>query len=95
MHADDVQVPALRDVHGHHGAGGIGGAAESGDRMGSSVAGGDFTGDGATGLVIGASGENSGDGTTVHRTAAGTSSYVGRSVAGTSSGGALGSVLAP
>ena len=79
----------------NQGAGGIGGAAESGDRMGSAVAGGDFSGNGSTGLVIGASGENSGDGTAVHRTAAGTSSYVGRSAAGTPSGGGLGSILAP
>ncbi|MCM2579121.1 FG-GAP-like repeat-containing protein [Streptomyces meridianus] len=74
---------------------GIGGVPESADRFGSAVAADDFTGTDATSLVIGAEGENTGDGTMVHRTAGGTGTYVGRSVAGTPVDGGLGGVLAP
>ncbi|MGH3325489.1 MAG: FG-GAP repeat domain-containing protein, partial [Streptomyces sp.] len=91
--ADELTITEATALN--QGAGGITGSPESGDRFGTALAGGDFTGTGSTGLVIGASGENSGDGTAVYRTADGTASYLGRMTAGTPSRGALGGVLAP
>ncbi|MGW0735107.1 FG-GAP repeat protein [Streptomyces sp. NPDC002851] len=79
----------------YQGKGGIGGVPESGDRFGSAVTGGDLSGTGTTDLAIGASGENTGDGTVVHRTGDGHASYLGRPALGTAKSGELGSVLAP
>ncbi|MGR8007489.1 FG-GAP repeat protein [Streptomyces hypolithicus] len=85
---------ALRDATGlSQGTGGIGGGGEAGDQLGSAVTAGDFTGNGTTGLVLGASGENNGDGTTIYRTSTGTATFVSKAVAGVPSGSRLGSVL--
>ncbi|MDI3402318.1 FG-GAP repeat protein [Streptomyces cavernicola] len=91
--ADGITVASAESLH--QGTGGIGGAPESGDRFGSAVAAGDLSGTGATDLAIGAPGENSGDGTIVHRTPSGTATYIGRTTIDTAKGGELGSVLAP
>ncbi|WP_433397677.1 FG-GAP-like repeat-containing protein [Streptomyces sp. CA-146814] len=85
---------ALKSATGlSQGTGGIGGAGEPGDQFGSAVTAGDFTGNGTTGLVLGASGENNGDGTTIYRTATGTAAFLSKSIAGAPSGSRLGSVL--
>ncbi|MFI2314456.1 FG-GAP-like repeat-containing protein [Streptomyces sp. CB00072] len=75
------------------GTGGIGGGGEPGDQLGTAVTAGNFTGNGTTGLVLGAAGENNGDGTTVYRTATGTASFLGKGIAGAPTGSRLGSVL--
>ncbi|MEU6955565.1 FG-GAP-like repeat-containing protein [Streptomyces sp. NPDC045714] len=75
------------------GTGGIGGGGEPGDRLGTAVTAGNFTGTGTTGLVLGAAGENNGDGTAIYRPATGTASFLGKGVAGTPTGSGLGSVL--
>lgn len=75
------------------GTGGIGGGGEPGDSLGTAVTSGDFTGNGTTGLVLGAAGENNGDGTTVYRPATGPASFLGKGIAGTPTGSGLGSVL--
>ncbi|MFC8657709.1 FG-GAP-like repeat-containing protein [Streptomyces parvus] len=85
---------ALKNATGlSQGTGGIGGGGESGDQFGTAVTAGDFTGNGTTGLVLGAAGENNGDGTTVYRPATGPASFLGKGVAGTPTGSRLGSVL--
>ncbi|MGW1154860.1 FG-GAP-like repeat-containing protein [Streptomyces rubiginosohelvolus] len=75
------------------GTGGIGGGGEPGDNLGTAVTAGDFTGNGTNGLVLGAAGENNGDGTTVYRPATGAASFLGKGIAGTPTGSGLGSVL--
>lgn len=90
---EGVSVASAESLY--QGKGPIGGAAESGDRFGSAVAGGDLSGTGAMDLAIGVSGENDADGTIVHHTAEGTASYIGRPALGTAGGGELGAVLAP
>lgn len=75
------------------GTGGIGGGGEPGDQLGTAVTAGNFTGNGTTGLVLGAAGENNGDGTTIYRTATGTASFLGKGIAGAPTGSRLGSVL--
>ncbi|MFD3656131.1 FG-GAP-like repeat-containing protein [Streptomyces sp. NPDC058620] len=85
---------ALRDATGlSQGTGGIGGGGETGDGLGSAVTAGDFTGNGTTGLVLGASGENNGDGTTIYRTSTGTATFISKTAAGVPSGSRLGTVL--
>ncbi|MGW3927548.1 hypothetical protein ACWECC_05535 [Streptomyces microflavus] len=66
------------------GTGGIGGGGETGDHLGTAV---------TTGLVLGAAGENNGDGTNIYRPATGTASFLGKGIAGTPTGSGLGSVL--
>lgn len=75
------------------GTGGIGGGGEPGDNLGTAVTSGDFTRNGSTGLVLGAAGENNGDGTTIYRPATGPASFLGKGIAGTPTGSGLGSVL--
>ncbi|MFI8200924.1 FG-GAP-like repeat-containing protein [Streptomyces sp. NPDC085942] len=75
------------------GTGGIGGGGEPGDNLGTAVTAGDFTGNGTNGLVLGAAGENNGDGTTIYRPATGTATFLGKGIAGTPTGSGLGSVL--
>ncbi|MFJ7063681.1 FG-GAP-like repeat-containing protein [Streptomyces microflavus] len=75
------------------GTGGIGGGGETGDHLGTAVTAGNFTGNGTTGLVLGAAGENNGDGTTIYRPATGTPAFLGKGIAGTPTGSGLGSVL--
>ncbi|MEU7330925.1 FG-GAP-like repeat-containing protein [Streptomyces parvus] len=85
---------ALKNATGlSQGTGGIGGGGESGDQFGTAVTAGDFTGNGTTGLVLGAAGENNGDGTTIYRPTTGAASFLGKGVAGTPTGSRLGSVL--
>ncbi|AWL85427.1 hypothetical protein DIJ69_05340 [Streptomyces globisporus] len=85
---------ALKNATGlSQGTGGIGGGGESGDQLGTAVTAGDFAGNGTTGLVLGAAGENNGDGTTVYRPATGAASFLGKGIAGTPTGSRLGSVL--
>ncbi|MGW6909013.1 hypothetical protein [Streptomyces sp. NPDC054940] len=79
----------------NQGGDGVRGAAETGDRFGTDVAAGDFTGTSTVGLAIGAPGENSGDGTVVHLAPDCTASFIGPSAAGTPTDGGLGTVLAP
>lgn len=90
---DGIAVTSAESLY--QGKDGITGAPESGDRFGSAVAGGDLSGTDATDLAIGASGENSDDGTIVHRTPGGDASYIGRTAINTAKGGGLGDVLAP
>lgn len=89
--ADGIALKSATSLS--QGTGGIGGAGEPDDRLGSAVTAGHFTGNGTTGLVLGASGENNGDGTMVYRTATGTATFLSKSIAGTPTGGRLGSVL--
>ncbi|MEU6954060.1 FG-GAP-like repeat-containing protein [Streptomyces sp. NPDC045714] len=85
---------ALKNAIGlSQGTGTIGGGGETGDHLGTAVTAGDFTGNGTAGLVLGAAGENNGDGTTVYRPATGPAAFLGKGVAGTPTGGRLGSVL--
>ncbi|MEU2798263.1 FG-GAP-like repeat-containing protein [Streptomyces sp. NPDC059173] len=75
------------------GTGSIGGGGETDDQFGTAVTAGDFTGDGTTGLVLGAAGENNNDGTTVYHPATGRASFLGKGIVGTPTGSRLGSVL--
>lgn len=77
----------------NQGTGGIGGGAETGDRFGTAVTAGNFTGTGTNGLVLGAAGENNGDGTTIYRPTTGPATFLGKSIAGTPTGSGLGNVL--
>ncbi|MFJ6614348.1 FG-GAP-like repeat-containing protein [Streptomyces sp. NPDC091289] len=85
---------ALKDATSlSQGTGGIGGAGETGDQLGTAVTAGNFTGNGTTGLVLGAAGENNGDGTTIYRPTTGTATFLGKGIARTPNGSRLGSTL--
>ncbi|WP_406172898.1 FG-GAP-like repeat-containing protein [Streptomyces sp. NBC_00996] len=79
---------------------GVPGAAETDDRLGSAVALADLTGDGAPDLVLGADGENTGDGTvlTLNGGPDGvvpeSGAYYGTTALGTSTAAGIGGVLA-